>query len=267
MTKSPKYTSIVRRRAYKAKIKALEEEFEATKKEQQKFISSLIHEFRAPLNSIIGFSALMLEHPKAYDDKELPVLYRQDVSEIHRSATNLLKINNDFLDFAKLQAGVFDIHMRALEINSVIESIMAKMRDESNDKPINLTYQIDDSADYVHADEIPLKQVLLNLYSNSIRFTKQGSITLKITDLDDGNLQFALTDTGEGINPETQKIITQQLEVSLSKYPVYPRIYRGLGLAIAYQIVKLMGGKLWLESVEGQGTTVYFTLQKYTGQE
>jgi signal transduction histidine kinase len=250
-----------------SKLAVAHAEAEEAKTFRGQFLANMSHELRTPLNAIIGFSETMLQFPIMYDNEELPATYQRDLNQIYNSGRQLLHVINDILDLAKVDAGKLEVHMSSVEAEAIVNAVMATAKGLLGSKVVRLDKQMPEVMPAVWADETRLRQVLLNLYSNACKYTDEGSIHLTITDLPETNeLQFAVTDTGIGIDPEYHHLLFEEFQQAKHKGRD-PRSGSGLGLAITRQLLDLMGGRVWMESAVGKGSTFYFTIQKYAGQD
>ena len=242
-------------------------EAEEAKHFRGQFLANMSHELRTPLNAIIGFSETMLQFPIMYDDNPLPDAYERDLSQIYNSGRQLLHVINDILDLAKVDAGKLEIHVQEVEAGAIINAVMSTAKGLLGSKPVKLQSELLDPLPHVRADETRLRQVLLNLYSNACKYTDEGSITLKVSKLDKTNeLQFALADTGIGVDHEFQDKLFEEFQQAKAGGRD-PRSGSGLGLAISRQLLELMDGRIWMESTPGEGSTFYFTIPVYQETE
>ena len=241
-------------------------EAEEAKHFRGQFLANMSHELRTPLNAIIGFSETMLQFPIMYDDQELPDAYERDLGQIYNSGRQLLHVINDILDLAKVDAGKLEIHTQEVEAGAIINAVMSTARGLLGSKPVKLNKEILDPLPHVWADETRLRQVLLNLYSNACKYTDEGSIVLKVTELNENELQFSVHDTGIGIDPEFHDELFEEFQQA-KHGGRDPRAGSGLGLAISKQLLELMGGRIWMESTPDKGSVFSFAIQKYAGQE
>ncbi|MGJ3240305.1 MAG: sensor histidine kinase [Anaerolineae bacterium] len=238
-------------------------EAEEAKHFRGQFLANMSHELRTPLNAIIGFSETMLQFPIMYDDQKLPDAYERDLNQIYNSGRQLLHVINDILDLAKVDAGKLELHMQKVEAGAIINAVMSTAKGLLGHKSVKLQSDLIDPIPCIWADETRLRQVLLNLYSNACKYTDEGIIKLTITELPDTNeLQFALSDTGIGIDSEFHDKLFEDFQQAKAGGRD-PRSGSGLGLAISRQLLELMNGRIWMESTVGEGSTFYFTVQKY----
>lgn len=241
-------------------------EAEEAKHFRGQFLANMSHELRTPLNAIIGFSETMLQFPVMYDNQSLPDAYGSDLNQIYSSGRQLLHVINDILDLAKVDAGKLEIHMQEVEAGAIVKAVMSTAKGLLGTKPVQLNKDFDEPIPNVWADESRLRQVLLNLYSNACKYTDEGAITLRISELaETKELQFALTDTGIGIDPEYRDKLFEEFQQAKAGGRD-PRAGSGLGLAISRQLLDLMGGRIWMESTLGEGSTFFFTIKTYEGQ-
>jgi len=222
------------------------------------FLANMSHELRTPLNAVIGFSETMLNFPAMYNMVELPEEYRGDLRQINSSGTHLLNIINDILDLSKIDAGRLDIEIKPVELEPILKGVMSTAVGLVGGKPIKLTRETPEKLPLVKGDPVRIRQVLLNLYSNAAKFTEEGSIKLKLTH-DDAEVVISLTDSGEGIHKDDVDKIFEEFRQGTSGRK-QARAGSGLGLPISRQLLDLMGGRLWVESTLGKGSTFFFSL-------
>jgi signal transduction histidine kinase len=233
---------------------------------KSEFVATISHELRTPLNSIIGFAKLILNEI----DGPLNELQRIDLSAIYTSSQHLLSLVNDILDFSKIAAGKMALHKEMLDFTEIVVGVMSTTLALVGDKDIELIEEVEENLPTVYADRVRIRQVILNLMSNAVKFTEGGSITLRAKRITeevglDGqrrSMPFILcsvTDTGIGIAEEDIPIVFEefrQLDSSTSRQAEGT----GLGLPISKRLVEMHGGRLWVESKVGMGTTFSFTL-------
>jgi signal transduction histidine kinase len=248
-----------------SELQTAREAAEEAKTFRGQFLANMSHELRTPLNAIIGFSETMLQFPIMYDNVELPVTYEKDLGQIYNSGRQLLHVINDILDLAKVDAGKLEIHMQAVDIKPVVNAVVSTARGLLKGKPVKLEENIPDPLPTVWADETRLRQVLLNLYSNACKYTDEGHIRLTIRRAEN-EIVFAVQDTGSGIDPEFHDKLFQEFQQARAGGRD-PRSGSGLGLSISKQLLTLMGGEIWMESENGKGSTFFFSVPLYTGQD
>ncbi len=238
---------------------------EEAKNFRGQFLANMSHELRTPLNAIIGFSETMLQFPIMYDNESLPMPYEKDLGQIYNSGRQLLHVINDILDLAKVDAGKLEIHMSVVDVKPVINAVISTAKGLLGNKVVKLEQDLLDPLPQAWADESRLRQVLLNLYSNACKYTDAGYIRLFVR-LHPDEIEFSVQDTGVGIDPEFHDKLFQEFQQARHSGRD-ARSGSGLGLAISKQLVTLMGGRIWMDSHPGVGSTFSFTVQLHTGQE
>ena len=213
------------------------------------FLSNMSHEVRTPLNTIVGFSAVLTDEDESFDDES-----RREFSEIIKvNSFQLLKLINDILDFSDFENDNITFNIRTHDAvklcNEVVETVMASRKLE-----VEMRFDTDLSVLMLDTDDARLRQVLINLLVNATKFTEQGSIVLELKMADAGTALFSVTDTGCGIPPEKQHLIFERFE-KLNDFVQGS----GLGLSICQLIVKYMNGKLWVDSGYTRGARFCFT--------
>ncbi len=227
---------------------------EATKTE---FLANMSHEVRTPLNGVLGMTDLLAR--TKLDEEQ-----RSYVKNIHSSAQNLLDLVNDVLDYSKIKSGKLELHKERFVLSECVDQVTDLMKPLASIKQLELMSDIDSDVPMeIVQDELRLRQVLLGLVNNAIKFTENGEVSVHAEvvnkESDFVQIKFAIKDTGIGMAPETIDKLFQsfyQADSSISKK--YGG--SGLGLAIAKNLVQEMGGRIWVESKIGVGTTLYFTI-------
>jgi PAS domain S-box-containing protein len=221
---------------------------------KSEFLATMSHEIRTPLNSIIGYADLLME------DSEHGSPIRRKLEVIQESGAALLTVVNDILDFSKIEAGQIELDPAPFSPRALLENVASMLTGQAQRKGIALVRQVAaDVPSHVFGDEARLRQVLLNLVNNAVKFTDAGCVAIAVTldTSEPGAIRFAVRDTGIGIAPEQQKRLFQrfsQVDGSISR-----RFGgTGLGLAICRQLIDLMGGEIAAESREGIGSTFWF---------
>jgi len=233
---------------------------EATRYRGQ-FLANMSHELRTPLNAIIGFSETMLKFPAMYDDVELPEEYLKDVDKIYTSGRYLLGLINDILDLSKVDAGKMEIFMQRVDLADLIANVMSVAEGLVSETSIRLETDLPPSLPYIWADESRIRQVLLNLYGNAVKFTESGSITLSVVEVDQ-SVRISVKDTGKGIDSRYHESIFEEFKQAETSGRD-PRSGSGLGLTICRHLLELMGGRIWVESEPGKGSTFHVLVSSY----
>jgi PAS domain S-box-containing protein len=229
---------------------------EAAAKTKSEFLSNMSHEIRTPLNGILGMLELVGQTQLSQEQKEL-------LSMAGESAGTLLSVVNDVLDFSKIEAGKMELEKSELNIPDIVNEAVRTVLMSAHQKKLELLYRVaPDVPHRVIGDSIRLKQLLINLLANAVKFTEQGEIVVRVETeacgTEEVSLRFSVSDTGMGIPLEKQKDIFQAF--SQADTSVTRRFGgTGLGLTICSKVVGLMGGKIWVESKAGIGSTFFFT--------
>lgn len=233
---------------------------EAAARAKAGFIATMSHELRTPLNIIIGFSTAMIEHPEIYEAQTLAPPIAADLAEIRRSGQHLLRLINEVLDLAEVEAGRLDLNLAPLPLVPVLETMLHAARGLVQNRPVQLRREYGGALPMVIADEVRVRQVLLNLLSNACKFTHTGEVALGAR-ADSVEVTIWVRDTGIGIAAADQERIFNYFErVDGDDARLYTGT--GLGLAISRWLVELHGGRIWLESELGKGSTFFFTLPR-----
>ena len=240
----------------KAKEKAEEAEIAAVSAYQIKnlFLSNMSHEIRTPMNSILGFIDIVLERVEMEENS------RNLLKTAHGSAEQLLVLLSDILDICHLDAGEMNIKNSRIQPAKLLDKILKSQSTKINNKDIALNLDIQIEQDLcIICDQKKLKTVLTKLIDNAIKFTETGTILVSVEVNSNGMLQFSVKDTGIGISAD---IIDMIFELFTQADQTTSRMYggTGLGTTISKQMVKLMGGDIWVNSEEGKGSTFYFTI-------
>lgn len=229
------------------------DEAEAANKIKSRFLSSMSHELRTPLNAILGFSEMMMRNSNTTAE------HSRMLNSISRSGEHLLRMINDVLDLSKIESGQVEMEPEAIDLKRVLADIVDMIRVHIDGRDIQLIVEIsEDMARYVKVDMGKLRQILIQLLDNAVKFTIEGGVSLRartVLNADDPNvvtLQFEIQDSGPGIHEkDLQKIFKPFMQIATSKK--VPR-GTGLGLAVTQSFVELMGGQIVVESTPGQGT-------------
>jgi signal transduction histidine kinase len=222
------------------------------------FLANMSHELRTPLNSILGFADVMLEEL----DGPLTDYMNNDLRLIQKNGQHLLHLINDVLDMAKIEAGRMNLNPERFRVHEVLQEVTSITSNLASDK--NLALFIDDTADQeaeIYADRTRIRQVMINLVNNSIKFTDSGSIAVKVMPMDGGRVLISVKDTGIGIPPDKLAAVFQEF-IQVDSSTTRKVGGTGLGLPISRRLVEMHGGKLWAEStgINGHGSTFFVEL-------
>ncbi len=213
------------------------------------------HELRTPLNAIIGFSEVLL----ARYFGELNEKQDDYLKDIHNSGKHLLNLINDVLDLSKVEAGRMELEVSRFDLPAALADAMTLIRERAGKHGIALGLEVAPALGEIAADERKFKQIVVNLLSNAVKFTPDGGRVDVVATRADGGLLVAVRDTGIGIAPEDQEAVFEEFKQVGTNY-MSKHEGTGLGLALVRRFVELHGGRIWVESAPGAGSTFYFTL-------
>ena len=229
-------------------------ELELASRHKSEFLASMSHELRTPLNAVLGFSEVLLERMFG-DINERQEEYLRD---IHGSGQHLLELLNEILDLSKIEAGKMALEYSAIDLRSVLDDAAAMLRERAATQGVDLSLDVADDVDIVHSDVLRLKQIVINLMTNAVKFTGAGGSVIVRARRRGADFEIAVSDSGIGVpEADRQRIFEsfQQGGRGSSREEG-----TGLGLTLSKRLVELLGGRMWLESEVGVGSTFSFSL-------
>ena len=247
---------VTARREQEAALLRAKESAEAAARLKSEFLATMSHELRTPMNGVLGMTSLLLETPLTGDQREL-------ASTVYSSADSLLEILNDILDLSKIDAGKLSLEAIDFDPRQLVESVVELLAEPAQRKGLDLVYAVDAAVpQLVRGDPGRVRQVLMNLAGNAVKFTERGEIVIRVglasRDAESATLRFAVSDTGIGLDPAYRRSLFEpftQADASMS------RRYggTGLGLTICRRITELLCGDIGVDSQPAQGSTFWFT--------
>jgi len=230
-------------------------QLEVANKHKSEFLANMSHELRTPLNAIIGFSEVLLERLFG----ELNEKQDDYLKDIHSSGRHLLTLINDILDLSKIEAGRMELEVSSFDLASALSNAMTLVRERAQRHGIALEQQVDPQLGEITADERKFKQILVNLLSNAVKFTPDGGRIDVNARREDDNVVIAVHDTGIGIAAQDQAAVFEEFRQVGRDY-TNKQEGTGLGLTLTKKFVELHGGRIWLDSEPGKGSTFTFTI-------
>jgi signal transduction histidine kinase len=229
-------------------------QLEVASQHKSQFLANMSHELRTPLNAILGYTELILDNIYG----ETPDKMREVLERLQANGKHLLGLINDVLDLSKIEAGQLTLDLGDYSLQDVVHTVLVAVESLANGKKLSLTSVVGLNLPVGHGDERRLAQVLLNLVGNAIKFTDKGEVAIEAT-TSDGSFTVAVCDTGPGISPSDQGKIFEEFQQA-DNAATKRKGGTGLGLSIAKRIIKMHGGRIWVESDVGKGSTFAFTI-------
>jgi signal transduction histidine kinase len=229
-------------------------QLEAASQHKSEFLANMSHELRTPLNAIIGFSEVLTDRMFG----ELNEKQEEYLKDIYASGTHLLSLINDILDLSKIEAGRMELELTDFHLPTALDNALTLVRERAGRRSITLQTSVDEQLGEIRADERKIRQVVLNLLSNAIKFTPEGGRIEVAAVPKDAFVEVSVSDTGVGIAPEDQEAVFEEFrQVGTADKKAEGT---GLGLTLCRKFIELHGGKIWVKSQLGAGSTFTFTL-------
>ena len=229
-------------------------ELEIANKHKSQFLANMSHELRTPLNAILGYTELILDN--IYGD--VPEKIQEVLERLEKNGRHLLGLINDVLDLSKIEAGQLTLSLNEYSMGEVVQTVLTSVASLAEEKELALKSSVPQDLRLARGDEQRIAQVLLNLLGNAIKFTDKGEVRVEVSDSEETFL-ISVSDTGPGLSEADQQTIFNEFQQA-DGTSTREKGGTGLGLSIAKKIVKMHGGRIWVESEEGKGSIFRFTL-------
>jgi signal transduction histidine kinase len=236
-------------------------QIEIASKHKSQFLANMSHELRTPLNAILGYTELIMDDIYG----EVPEKIRDVLDRVQKSGHHLLSLINAVLDLSKIEAGQLTLSLNDYSIKEVVYTAMTSVESLAAEKQLKIAVELGPDLPIGRGDERRMAQVLLNLLGNAIKFTDAGEVRVRVTS-SDGDFLVAVSDTGPGISDEDQAKIFEEFQQADSS-STKQKGGTGLGLSIAKRIIEMHGGRIWVESSLGKGSTFWLTLPVHVGHQ
>jgi len=236
-----------------AEVEASREAAEEANRIKSQFLANMSHELRTPLNAILNFTGFIADGVLGPINEE----QRDILQKVIGSSQHLLSLINDILDLTKIEVGMMDLFLEEVDMNAALNASIATAKGLVKDTDIELRVNVEENLPHIIGDKRRIRQILLNLISNAVKFTPAGTVTITAQQAD-GAIYLAVSDTGIGIPADQQEIIFETFRQAKHDLPETPGT--GLGLPIAKHFVEAHGGRLWLDSEVGVGSTFHVLL-------
>jgi signal transduction histidine kinase len=228
---------------------------------KSKFLANMSHELRTPMNAILGFTEMLIDG--LYGD--VPDALKEPLSDIQVNGRHLLHLINDVLDLSKIEAGRMELALSEYSVREVVDIVQLSLRSLAAEKGLEFATRVPDDIPPAYGDNRRLAQCLMNLAGNAIKFTPQGRVEISV-ELQDDELLFRVSDTGIGIpKEELENVFAEFRQVDTTVTREFGGT--GLGLSITKKFVEMHGGRIWVESESGKGSTFLFTVPLRVKQE
>jgi signal transduction histidine kinase len=229
-------------------------ELQIANKHKSEFLANMSHELRTPLNAILGYTELIIDNIYG----EVPKKIQEVLERVEKNGRHLLNLINDVLDLSKIEAGRLTLSLNDYSMQDVIQTVFTSVEALAAEKNLDLKVKVSDVLKTGKGDEQRIAQVILNLLGNAIKFTDQGKVVVEATVFDESFL-ISVSDTGPGLSEADQKNVFDEFRQADGS-STRAKGGTGLGLSISKKIVEMHGGRIWVDSILGKGSTFSFTL-------